>query len=125
VAELVVFGGPDSLGQGDDACQALLELTEAEGEVPRPVLDLDLLRRLLAGEREAGPPGIPPSPTTLSRFRLSPFPPEDPFQRQVPIYLLPAQASVQAGFLVRQQGEPLLPMFIRRLFRLGEPEERS
>jgi len=124
VGQIVAFCGRASLGQEPDACAALMEMGVGvpEGELATPVLDLSRLRELLLTERAGGAPGIPPSPTTLSRLTPSPVAGPSPFERQVPIYLLPEQAGAQMGFLVAQQREPILAMYTRRLFQFA-PEE--
>lgn len=124
MGRIVMFAGPGSLGQEPDACAALMEMGVGvpEGELARPVLDLNRLRELLLAERAGGTPGVPASPTTLSRLSPSPVAGPSPFERQVPIYLLPEQAIAQTGFLVSQQSEPLLAMYLRRLFQFA-PEE--
>lgn len=112
---MVVVRGPGSLGQEADACAVLMP----ESEFTRPALDLDRLRELLMAEEAAGAPTFPPSPVAMSRLEPSPVAGPSPFEKQVPIYLLPEQASAQAGFLVRQQSEPLLAAYLRRIFQFA------
>ena len=112
---IVVVRGPGSLGQEADACAALMP----ETEFTQPTLDQDSLRELLTAERGGGAPTFPPSPVAMSRLEPSPVVGPTPFEKQVPIYLLPGQASAQAGFLVRQQSEPPLAAYLRRLFEFA------
>lgn len=126
VQRMVVVRGPGSLGQEADACAALISESDAalmpESELTRPPLDQDRLRELLMAERGAGAPTFPPSPVAMSRLEPSPVAGPSPFEKQVPIYLLPDQASAQAGFLVQQQSEPLLAAYLRRLFQFAPAE---
>jgi len=133
VGQVIVCRGPGSLGQEMDACAALiayetagpeaaLAMLEGEGELARPVLDVDALREQYLAEQAGEETTVPVSPVALSRLLPSSIAGGDPFEKQVPIYLLPGQASAQAGFLVAQQGEPLLAPFLRRLFQLGSSQ---
>lgn len=121
---IVLCRGPGALGQEPDVCAALVAIQGGEpaGELARPVLDLDKLRELLQAERASRAPILSPSPLVSARLAPSPVAPGSPFERQVPIYLLPGQASAQAGFLVVQQSDPLLGPFLRRLFQLAPTE---
>jgi hypothetical protein len=93
-----------------------------ESESTCPALDQDRLRELLMEGEPGGAPTFPPSPLAMSRLEPSPIAGPSPFEKQVPIYLLPEQASAQAGFLVRQQSEPLLAAYLRRLFQFAPAE---
>lgn len=121
---IVLCRGPGALGQEPDVCAALVAIQGGEpvGELARPVLDLDKLRELLQAERAGGGPVLSPSPVLSTRLVPSPVAPGSPYERQVPIYLLPGQASAQTGFLVRQQTDPVLAPFLRRLFQLAPAE---
>jgi hypothetical protein len=115
-----------ALGQGD-ACDILTEFFPegapgAAAELARPTLDLNRLRDSILEPRERTDV-LPASAVAMRALGPSPVPADSPFERQVPAYLLPRQATAQRGFLIEQQGGPLLPAFLRRLFTFARTEE--
>jgi hypothetical protein len=113
-------------------CDLIKELAPADtaaGEetapgVPRPTPDLNAIRASLA----VSPPAttFPPAhPLTGAQMGVSTTPGETPFSPQDPIYLLPAQAQAQGQFLVAQQSQSVLGIFLRRVLNILKPQSQG
>lgn len=58
---------------------------------------------------------VPSAPLVLKGQQISPVPTEEPYPKQDPIYLTPAQAQSQNTDVGTQQQDPLRPSFVRAL----------
>lgn len=58
---------------------------------------------------------VPTAPLLLKGQQISPVPTEEPYPKQDPIYLTPAQAQAESTYAGIQQQDSLRPSFVRAL----------